>query len=247
MTRFRAPVGVVALSVCLAVLAWPGCRAMAQTASNEVEQPGGVRHFELPAQPLARALLGFARISELVVLAPAPLLEGRISTPLSGDFQPRDALRRVLAGTGLRADFSQPDEAIIVPDRAPAAAAPEPEPAQADAALPIDGVDGYEERRAYAALIQTKLIEALCAKPGTVPGAYRFAAQVRLDERGAVVAVNQVASSGEAARDAAILRALRVVQIDAVPPDGLPQPVTILLRPVGGGVHFRCPTAASRN
>ncbi|WP_205172927.1 TonB C-terminal domain-containing protein, partial [Burkholderia sp. LMG 13014] len=85
------------------------------------------------------------------------------------------------------------------------------------------------------------LIDALCAQPGAVPGSYRLVAQVRIDNRGAVVAVNMVASSGSAARDAAVMRALRAMKLDDAPPADLPQPVTILLRPAGNGVHFRCP------
>ncbi|MBN3821716.1 secretin and TonB N terminus short domain protein, partial [Paraburkholderia sp. Se-20369] len=43
------------------------------------------------------------------------------------------------------------------------------------------------------------------------------------------------------------VRALRALKLDAAPPAALPQPVTILLRPVGNGVHFRCPQTAERN
>nr|WP_224019386.1 TonB family protein [Burkholderia vietnamiensis] len=95
-------------------------------------------------------------------------------------------------------------------------------------------------------MLQAHLIDALCAQPAAVPGSYRLVAQVRIDNRGTVVAVNMVASSGSAARDAAVLHALRALKLDDAPPADLPQPVTILLRPEGNGVHFRCPPAASR-
>lgn len=205
-----------------------------------VRRPGSVVRFDLPAQPLAKTLQDFARLTELIVLAPAPLLDGRTSAPVQGEFTPRDALERMLAGTGLRAEFSRPDEAIIVAQPA-AEQAPATADTPADAALPIDGIGDSDDRRAFAGLLQARLIDALCAQPGAVPGSYRLVAQVRIDNRGAVVAVNMVASSGSAARDAAVMRALRALKLDDAPPADLPQPVTILLRPSGNGVHFRCP------
>ncbi|KVT98697.1 secretin and TonB N terminus short domain protein [Burkholderia ubonensis] len=234
MTRSRAPAGV------LAIVAWFTLAALfmrvvhAQETGTAGRQPGATAHFDLPAQPLAKALQDFARITELIVLAPAPLLDARTSAPVRGEFLPREALERVLAGTGLRAEFTRPDEAIIV-------ARP------ADSALPIDGVGASDELRTFAGLLQTHLIDALCAQPAAVPGSYRLVAQVRIDNKGAVVAVNMVASSGLASRDAAVLRALRTLRLDAAPPAALPQPVTILLRPVGNGVHIRCPRTAERN
>ncbi|WP_186162734.1 secretin and TonB N-terminal domain-containing protein [Burkholderia gladioli] len=247
MTRFRTPTGRYALLACLMLwLAWPARQGFAQTAPAP-RTAGAVVHFEMPAQPLARALQSFAKVTELVVLAPAPLLEGRMSTALTGDYPPREALQRVLAGTGLKADFTQPDEAIIVADPVPGGVVQAPAEGTPAGALPIDGVDGSQERRGFAGSLQAGLIEALCAQPAAVPGDYRFVAQVRMDDKGAVVAVNKVASSGSAARDTAILRALRTLRLDIAPPADLPQPITILLRPIGQGVHFRCPSAASGN
>ncbi|HDR9272029.1 TPA: TonB C-terminal domain-containing protein [Burkholderia vietnamiensis] len=244
MTRSRAPTGVVALVAWL-VFVVPCLRgALAQEAGVAGRPPGSVAHFALRAQPLAKALQDFARLTELLVLAPAPLLDGRTSAPVQGDFAPRDALERMLTGTGLRAEFARPDEAIIVAQPA-ADAAPSAADAS-DAALPIDGIGESGERRAFAGMLQAHLIDALCAQPAAVPGSYRLVAQVRIDNRGTVVAVNMVASSGSAARDAAVLHALRALKLDDAPPADLPQPVTILLRPEGNGVHFRCPPAASR-
>ncbi|WP_423394120.1 secretin and TonB N-terminal domain-containing protein [Burkholderia sp. LMG 21824] len=240
MTRSRAPTGVLALVAWLAFVVPCMHGIHAQETGSMVRRPGSVVRFDLPAQPLAKTLQDFARLTELIVLAPAPLLDGRTSAPVQGEFTPRDALERMLAGTGLRAEFSRPDEAIIVAQPA-AEQAPATADTPADAALPIDGIGDSDDRRAFAGLLQARLIDALCAQPGAVPGSYRLVAQVRIDNRGAVVAVNMVASSGSAARDAAVMRALRALKLDDAPPADLPQPVTILLRPSGNGVHFRCP------
>ena len=66
-----------------------------------------------------------------------------------GEFAPRAALERMLAGTGLRAEFSRPDEAIIVAQPA-AEQAPATADTPADAALPIDGIGDSGDRRAFA-------------------------------------------------------------------------------------------------
>ncbi|WP_258187436.1 secretin and TonB N-terminal domain-containing protein [Trinickia symbiotica] len=221
----------------------------AQEAERDVHQPAGAEHFDLPAQPLAQALQAFGRMTELVVLAPAPLLEGRTSAAVKGDYSPREALERVLTGTGLRPEFTGADEAIIVaePAAAPAASsAASTDDSAANAALPIDGIGADKEQSAYAAMLQARLTEALCAQPAAVPGSYRLIAQLRIDDKGTVVAVNMVASSGLASRDAAIGHALRSLKLDSAPPSGLAQPVTIMLRPVGHGVHISCPQPGER-
>jgi hypothetical protein len=207
-------------------------------------------HFELPAQPLALTLQAFGRMTEMVLLAPAPLLEGRTSAAVSGDFAPRDALARVLEGTGLQADFSGPDEAMIVAQTVPATpdatASGLVQTQPLPVALPVDGLGEDGEQLAYAAMIQQRLTDALCAQDATRPGDYRLVAQLRIDDKGVVSATELVASSGSPRRDAAIEAALRTLKLDAAPPAGLPGPVTILLRPSGNGVHINCPPAEKR-
>lgn len=247
MTRSRAPTGVLALTACLIFVAFVMRGAWAEDAGQASVAAGRATHFDLPGQSLAQALQAFARTTDLIVLAPAPLLEGRTSAPVDGDYLPREALERVLAGTGLMADFTGPDEAIIVARPAAPDAPPVTADVPASPALPIDGLGNDAETQAYAAMLQVRLTEALCALPMAVPGGYRLAAQLRIDDKGAVVAVNMVASSGLSSRDAAIVRALRSLRLDSAPPSSLPEPVTILLRPTGNGVHLHCPPTDGRN
>ncbi len=207
--------------------------------------PAGAIHFDLPARPLADVLQTFGRMTELVVIAPSPLLDGRTSAPLSGDYPPREALQRVLAGTGLEANFTGVDEALIVPQTA----VPQPSVTASAAVVPspvIDGVASNSEYRAYAAMVQARLTEALCESPRTRPGNYRLVAQLRIDDQGVVIASDVVASTGVAARDAAIEHMMRSLELDSAPPAGLPEPVTILLRPLSGDVHILCPQPDGR-
>jgi hypothetical protein len=243
MTGLRASTGVVLL----AVSAVFGSALMTRSVRAEVAGlndtvPAGAIRFDLPAQALDQALLVFGRMTQLVVLAPSPLIKGRISAPLAGDYTPREALQRVLINTGLEAYFTGPEDAVIVASSSVAVAPPPSPTAESLAILPsaIDGVMANGDFRDYAAMVQTRLTEALCQSPQTQPGSYRLVAQLRIDSRGKVIASDVVVSTGLPARDAAIERSMRTLVLDSAPPPGMLQPVTLLLRPVGHGVSIDC-------
>jgi len=229
---------VLALVLCIVLGGLLVRTVRAQQTDDGARRQEPRLHFDLPAESLELALRAFGRISELAVLAPAPLLAGRTSAAVNGDYSPREALDLVMEGTGLQAEFMGTNEAIIV--ARPEAVASPLAASAASAAWPIDGIDDDADRLAYAGMLQARLTQSLCEQPLTVPGGYRLAAQIRIDDKGTVVAASMVASSGMASRDALIMRALRSLKLDA-PPDDLPEPVTILLRPAGNGVHISCP------
>ncbi|MGG1948125.1 STN domain-containing protein [Trinickia sp. NRRL B-1857] len=250
MTFSWAPAGVRSLIACLPLILFVHCAAVQAQQQMQTQVPEGAEAsassadrthpFHLAPQPLAEALKTFRHLSDLAILAPAPLLDGKTSSAVEGDLRTREALERMLNGTGLHAEFTGPDEAIIMADAAP------PQPAQEQATgvpadAPIGGIDGNETRRAFAAVLQANMTRALCANPAAVPGSFRLLARLRIDENGRVVKVDVVESSGLAARDAAVAHALRGLALDMPPPPGLPQPVAVLLRPAGNGVHIRCP------
>jgi hypothetical protein len=243
MTGTRASTSVLALAACLVL--WNALMMQsvhAQDAGLANRTSADTIHFDLPAQPLAQVLQAFGRMTELVVVVPRPLLDGRISAPISGDYLPSDALRRVLAGTGLGANFIGADEAMI----APLAASQQPSlPADFPlvAANAIDGVMAGGDYRSYVAMIQTRLTSALCASALTRPENYRLALQLLIDEKGTVTSANLLDSSGLPERDTAIERTLRTLVLDSPPPAGFPEPITILLRPAGNGVRVDCTQA----
>ena len=247
MTGPRASTAVLALALCLilpALMAMQGVEA--QEAGVEEGVTAGTLHFELPAQPLAEALKAYGSMTSLSVLVQSPLLERRTSAPVAGDYSPRDALERLLAGTGLEARFTSADEAIIVMPPQSLEPATVASPPAAIAASAIDGAMTDGDYRAYAAMVQTRLTEALCDSPQTRPGSYRLVAQLRIDGTGAVIASRIVGTTGLAARDAAIERAMRTLVLDSAPPAALPEPVTILLRAHGNGVDTDCTAVDER-
>ncbi|HEY1607866.1 MAG TPA: secretin and TonB N-terminal domain-containing protein [Paraburkholderia sp.] len=200
-------------------------------------------HFDLPAEPLADALDAYMQVSGQSVMAQTQLLNGRTSAPVSGDFAPHDALRRLFAGTGLAVSFTGEREAVVLPSQSQAPGTDNGASAASPTTITASDIDGVMKNgdfRAYAAMVQTRLTEALCASPLTRPGHYRLVAQLRIGADGTVVASKLVSETGVAARDAAIARVLRGLKFDAAPPAGLAEPLTILLRPPGSGVETDC-------
>ncbi|WP_244108346.1 secretin and TonB N-terminal domain-containing protein [Burkholderia anthina] len=236
--RFRAMTGYRAAASALALAASVAGWGFMTTpyARGQDAEVAEAQRFDLPAQPLADLLRAFYA-TRLVVVAPKPLIDGRVSAPVHGTYAPADALRMALAGTGLRVNVVGADQAVVEPDDAAPPARPQSTTNITDGAL--DGGD----YRPYIAMIQANLTTALCASPLTRPGDYRLAAQLLIDRGGKVAMVDLLASTGMPARDAAIGRALRALTLDVPPPAGFPQPVTILLRPAGNGIHADCPAA----
>ena len=106
--RSRAPTGVWRSS-----RGWrSSCRACGIRAEGPVPSSASraARCASICPRSRSRRACRTSRAHQLIVLAAAPpLLEAR-----SGRSSRRAPLERMLAGTGLRAEFSRPDEAIIV-------------------------------------------------------------------------------------------------------------------------------------
>jgi iron complex outermembrane receptor protein len=88
------------------------------------------REFHLPAQSLGQALRAAGRISGLEVMFPAEAVAGRTAPALDGRFAPEDAVRFLLAGSGLSVSFT--DGAALIRGRDAAAPSDGPPPASSD-------------------------------------------------------------------------------------------------------------------
>lgn len=78
--------------------------------------------FAIPRQPLESALTAFSAATRLQVLVSGDLVRGIVSPGISGSLTPADALRGLLAGTGLAARFVDRDTVTLQP--APAGQVP---------------------------------------------------------------------------------------------------------------------------
>ena len=112
-------------------------------ASPAFAQATTQRDFAIPAGPLPRALSAFAAATGTQLLYSPELAAGRNSPGVSGRMEPSEALRRLLAGTGLTARFTGPGAATLAPAPASAPAASDEVP------VPEVLVTGTSLRRAW--------------------------------------------------------------------------------------------------
>jgi hypothetical protein len=238
MTFTRAWASVFALAVCrVLVSAFMAHDAMAQDFPSIPQMPAGVFHFELAAQRLTDAIKTYGQMTSFLVMADTNLLNEHTSAPVNGDYSPQEALQRMLAGTGLDAQFTDSSSVVIVPLPLAQQRVMIPSSSRTISSAMIDGANGDAD---YAALVQSRLTDALCQSSQTRPGNYRLIVQIRFDASGAVIASKLVGSTGSVARDAAIAQVVRTLSLDAAPPTTLAQPVTVLLRPQDNSVASGC-------
>lgn len=111
------PVAVAAV-MALAALAAHSPLAQAQISVAASQQ----LHINIAAQPLGQALNELARQANLQMSFPAALVAGKQAPTVSGNLTPRQALERLLAGSGLLADI---DGSRVVVRAAPVASSGE--------------------------------------------------------------------------------------------------------------------------
>lgn len=96
----RAVVGIL-----LATAAVPALAAETGGRAVVVPQPGGTITFAIAGGPLPAALAAYGQVTGLQVIYPSGLAQGVASAGVSGTMTAREALIRLLAGTGLTARF----------------------------------------------------------------------------------------------------------------------------------------------
>lgn len=92
----RSIIGLACMTMCSAGA------LMAASTPAYAQQAEARRDFNIPAQPLASALIEFSRQSGTVVTAPARLTRQKSASTLRGNYTPAEALRTLLIGSGLR-------------------------------------------------------------------------------------------------------------------------------------------------
>ncbi len=87
---------------------WVGVALAAMTAPAQAQAPQAIA-FDIPAQPLVSALRLFSQQAKQQVLFDQAAVAGRSAQAVQGSLTPRQALDRLLAGTGITVIQSQPD------------------------------------------------------------------------------------------------------------------------------------------
>jgi len=144
------------------------------------------RVFDIPAQPLQSALTTFGNQTGFSGLYGSASTSGRISALVSGTYTPRAALAMMLEGTGLAAYFTAMDAFVL-------------EPATASSSV------AAERDVSYDGPLQAQVREIFCRDPLTAGGGYRIALRFHLDARGRILRPLLLDSTGDSARDKAIL------------------------------------------
>lgn len=211
-------------------------RAQPEEAATASENGQRLR-FDIARQPLMLALDQYGLRTGLPVFFDAALVAGRLSTAVQGVSTPAEALDTLLRGTGLVADYTGtgPTAAFVLKVAAPGDAAVPTANATPDAA-PAAPAD-----RSYDGLVQTRIWEAFCGNPRTEPGGYRAAMRFVIDGTGRIANAFLLHTSGDRARDGAILDTLRQIRIDRAPPPEMAQPLTMLILPRSQTPGLECP------
>lgn len=219
----------------VACMTGPWMSARAQSDAAPLRPQAARIAFDIAAQPLAAALEQYGRATGLPVFFDAERVAGRQAAPVHGLFDAQAALDALLAGTGLVADDAGVGTTTAFVLRlTPAVPAPA-RPADAVQAAPTTTHRGYD------GLVQTRIWEALCAHPRAAPGGYRAAMRFVIDGTGRIAHAFLLHTSGERARDEAILDTLRQLRIDRAPPPDMAQPLTMLILPRSQTPGLECP------
>ena len=127
MTRRLSGQGAAlgALLLALAVLLLAAAPLRAEQPASASSAPGTEQTFNIPAQPLTDALVVFGRQAGLQVSVDGALVRGLPAPAVAGEMRAKEALLRLLAGTGLV--IAEADERTLE-IRQVAEAEPEPTP-----------------------------------------------------------------------------------------------------------------------
>jgi hypothetical protein len=221
-----------------------GCGILAMVlaepvAADEGKDGGDARAFSIPAQALADALGRYGEQTHIQMFVDGDLTAGHRSSAVIGKFTTSEALRGLLAGTGL-AVRSLGDAGFTLepmPDGRAAAG-------RAMEASVSAGASPSVRFSEYSAVIQQVVHEALCRDRATMPGSFRALVRLWIGETGRVGRSEILSSTGDSRRDAALEEALRDLVIDEAPPPGLPQPVTLLFQPAIASAENYCAFSA---
>lgn len=177
--------------------------------------------FDIPAQPLADALVAYGAATGLEVFYDGSLAIGRRSAAVKGVFTPIAALQTLLRGTGyVHKTTPYVDTVSVV--RAPH------EPAAAQIAT----LNRFEP---YFAVIQSRITEVLCKQDYAKTGDEKIMISLWLDPSGVVSRAQVLGSAPDGERRRSIQSGLQGLHVGQAVPAGLPQPVALVIFPPSTG------------
>lgn len=188
--------------------------------------------FDIPAQPLADALVAYGAASGIEVFYDGALAIGRRSTAVTGVHPSMVALQTLLRGTGHVARATDHAGTVTIVRAPPNAAAPQ-----------ITTHDRYEP---YFGLLQAKVSEVLCKSDDAKPGDEQIIVSFWFDPAGIVSRVQLLDSEMSRERRLAIASGMQGLHLGSAVPAGLPQPVTMAIYPPSSGEPTGCRSSGRR-
>jgi len=207
------------------------------SGASSAASSGQLIDFDIPAQPLAAALRRYAEMTHVSIGMQTSVGQGLVSSEVHGRFSFDEALRRLLAGTGLTAERDGGDDhaASYFLSRTSAPTAP------------TVGWATLASHPDYAGQVQSSIWLALCADPHTEPGTYRLVFSFQIDDAGRLAETRLIDSTGGAQRDAVVLAALQQVRVSPPPASLLRHRLLMTLLPVSTPTTMRCPQRRSND
>jgi hypothetical protein len=216
-------VGGIFLSAIVAV-----CPSHAEDRSGT---PSAPLEFNIPAQPLAKALVAYGAKTGFEIFYNAALAEAQQSAAVVGVFSRQSALQQLLRGTGYVARSTGPETFTIV------------------TAPPATTAVAAETRRRlqpYFAALQIRIDEAMCRRKLTAKD--ELLLQFWLSSSGLVTRAEVIGDDGHPTEDQSSAEMIRGLAL-AAPPAGLPQPINMVVFPSTSGSpgcrHDQTPRRAS--
>ncbi len=198
--------------------------------------PAERNHYDIPAQPLDRALMELGTVSRIDILYENGVVEGKRSHAVSGTLSEREAIAAMLQGTGLAFRFTSITAVLVFPPERP------PEPgvdawAKAEGAprlmldtlrvtaAPMIGTPSRARFEPFGRAVQAAINQRLQNDPRTSARPFRVRLTVEIDDAGLVRRPTIIHSSGDEKLDRDIRLVLDGARMPAPPPADLPQPV----------------------
>jgi hypothetical protein len=176
--------------------------------------------FDIPSQPLAKALYAFSATTGIEVMVDARQAAGRHAPEVKGSLPPREALSVLLSGSNLVAREFGPGTVTLT--------------AMSPAAAPM------LENQRYFADVQRAVENALCADARTSPGHYRFALKLWVGPSGEVTRAKRLDTTGDRTLDDALDAMIPRISIGKSPPSHFAQPIALIVSPNDTGTITGC-------
>lgn len=216
----------VAAALAIAGAVASGAPAVAAPSANADARVS----FDIPAQPLDNALAQYFRLTGVQLLYDSSMTAGRRSNSVRGAYSPREALKRLLSGTGLSARYSRSNAAVLVAAEAarPATLLPVGRVVVRER-LPLVEMSMRERYRAYYMMLEHALQSQLRRDKRAGRLSAEMMLLMRIDPGGRVTEVRADSPAKDEAPAATVATILLESRVPA-PPAALPQPIAVSVK-----------------